>query len=150
MGNILPYMMSIGPWSWLIIGCILLGLEVLLPGTFMLWFGVAAVVTGVLSLIFPLGIQSQIIIFALASVLSVLVGRKLYATDRASANKSLLHKRGTQLIGHSYKVIKPIVNGRGKVKVGDSEWIVTGDDAEIGAVVKVIAVNGNSLSVKRD
>lgn len=149
MGNIIPYLLSIGPWSWLILGCILLGLEVLLPGTFMLWFGIAAVITGGIALVAPIGIQSQIILFIAASLISVLIGRKLYASTEQNSDQPLLHKRGAQLVGQSFKVTKAIQNGKGKVKVGDSEWIVKGEDADIDTIVKVVAIDGNTLIVEK-
>ncbi len=149
MGNIIPYIMSVGPWSWLILGCILLGLEVLLPGTFMLWFGVAAIVTGVVSFLAPIGLEVQLIIFAVASLISVLIGRKLYSSNEIASDQPLLHKRGAQLIGQSFKVTRAIESGKGKVKVGDSEWMVKGEDAELGTIVKVVALDGNTLIVER-
>lgn len=149
MGNIIPYLLNLGPWFWLILGFLLLGLEVLIPGTFMLWFGVAAVVTGGLVLAIPMGVQAQIIIFSIASVISVFIGRYLYSASNSTSENPLLHKRGQQLIGQSFKVTQAIENGKGKVKVGDSEWIVKGEDAEVGDMVKVTALDGNSLTVER-
>ncbi len=140
--------MNIGPWSWLILGCILLGLEVLLPGTFMLWFGAAAIATGVLSFLAPIGLEFQLVIFAIASLISVLIGRKLYSSNEEASDQPLLHKRGAQLIGQSFKVTRAIENGKGKVKVGDSEWMVKGEDAEVGTIVKVVALDGNTLKVE--
>lgn len=148
MGNIIPYLLNLGPWFWLILGFLLLGLEVLIPGTFMLWFGVAAVVTGGLVLAIPMGVQAQIIIFSIASVISVFIGRYLYSSSSSTSENPLLHKRGQQLIGQSFKVTQAIENGKGKVKVGDSEWIVRGEDAEVGTIVKVVALDGNSLIVE--
>jgi len=148
MGNIIPYLLNLGPWFWLILGFLLLGLEVLIPGTFMLWFGVAAVVTGGLVLAIPMGVQAQIIIFSIASVISVFIGRYLYSASSSTSENPLLHKRGQQLIGQSFKVTQAIENGKGKVKVGDSEWIVRGEDAEVGTIVKVVALDGNSLIVE--
>ena len=148
MGNIIPYLLNLGPWFWLILGFFLLGLEVLIPGTFMLWFGVAAVVTGGLVLAIPMGVQAQIIIFSIASVISVFIGRYLYSASSSTSENPLLHKRGQQLIGQSFKVTQAIENGKGKVKVGDSEWIVRGEDAEVGTIVKVVALDGNSLIVE--
>ena len=148
MGNIIPYLLNLGPWFWLILGFLLLELEVLIPGTFMLWFGVAAVVTGGLVLAIPMGVQAQIIIFSIASVISVFIGRYLYSASSSTSENPLLPKRGQQLIGQSFKVTQAIENGKGKVKVGDSEWIVRGEDAEVGTIVKVVALDGNSLIVE--
>jgi hypothetical protein len=43
---------ELGPWSWWIIGLVFLGLEILIPGVFLLWVGLAAMVVGALSFMF--------------------------------------------------------------------------------------------------
>ena len=35
-----------GPWGWVILGLVLIGGEVLAPGIFLLWLGLAALLTG--------------------------------------------------------------------------------------------------------
>ncbi len=42
---------SLGAWAWIILGVLLIGVELLAPGAFFLWLGLAAIVTGLLSLI---------------------------------------------------------------------------------------------------
>lgn len=149
MEYILAYMMSMGPWSWLIVGLVFLGLEVLLPGTFiLLWIGVAAIITGLLSFILPIGIQSQLVIFAIGSVIAVFLGRKYFTANFHPSDRPLLNQRAAQLIGQTYKVSEPIVNGKGKVKIGDSQWMVTGPDADLGVNVTVTSVKGNRLIVE--
>jgi membrane protein implicated in regulation of membrane protease activity len=65
---------ELGPWSWWIIGLVFLGLEILIPGVFLLWVGLAAMVVGVLS--FPLwgtafwGWQVQLLVFAVLALVS--------------------------------------------------------------------------------
>ena len=43
---------ELGPWNWMVLGFALLTLEILTPGVFMLWIGLAALIVGVLSLMF--------------------------------------------------------------------------------------------------
>jgi membrane protein implicated in regulation of membrane protease activity len=45
-------------------------------------------------------------------------------------------------------LIEPIVNGRGKARVGDGEWLVNGPDLPLGATVLVVGVEGNTLQVQ--
>ncbi len=42
---------ELGPWAWWVLGIVLLILEVLLPGVFLIWIGIAAIITGALSLL---------------------------------------------------------------------------------------------------
>ena len=45
-------------------------------------------------------------------------------------------------------VVESFVNGRGKVKVGDGEWLAEGADVAAGATVEVVAVQGATLRVR--
>jgi inner membrane protein len=63
---------SLGAWNWFVLGLLLLGVEVLAPGTFILWLGAAALATGVLTLIVDLSWQVQLIAFSVLSVLAVI------------------------------------------------------------------------------
>jgi len=51
------------------------------------------------------------------------------------------------MIGRRVMVVEPIVNGRGKVKVGDSVWLVEGADCAVGSLVEVVGVQGVTLKV---
>ena len=50
MADIHSTMISLGPWAWIIAGAILLALELAVPGAFMMWLGIAAVLVGAISL----------------------------------------------------------------------------------------------------
>src|SRR6185312_13260185 len=40
------------------------------------------------------------------------------------------------------------LNGRGKVRVGDGQWLVSGPDLPLGSTVEVVAVDGTTLKVR--
>jgi membrane protein implicated in regulation of membrane protease activity len=42
---------QLGPWLWIIAGLILLGLELLAPGVLLIWFGLAALATGLFAFV---------------------------------------------------------------------------------------------------
>ena len=52
------------------------------------------------------------------------------------------------MIGQRYVLVEPIVNGRGKARVGDGQWLVSGPDLPLGSTVEVVAVEGTTLQVR--
>ena len=149
MNHMTNYIIELGAWSWLIFGALLLAIEVLAPGTYMLWVGVAALITGAAAITFGLGFEAQLIVFVTAAVLSVLVGRKFMTGRSDETDQPFLNERQDQLIGKTFTVTTAIKNGRGKVKVGDTVWSVNGPDSETGSQVRVTAVDGNRLTVEQ-
>lgn len=149
MNDISSLFIEYGGWSWLILGAILLALEIMVPGIFMLWLGLAAMVTGLATLLFSVNVQAQLIIFAITSVITVLIGRKLFAARNNDTDQPYLNQRRGQLIGKTFVVTSSIENGRGKVKIGDTVWTAEGPDTQIGDRVRVIGVDGNRVLVER-
>lgn len=139
---------GLGAWSWIILGLILIGVELLAPGVFFLWLGIAAIVTGLLDAAFGLSWQAAALIFAALSVAAVLLGRTVMRSAKASDPRdAFLNQRGQALVGHVFPLETPIKDGEGRIKVGDSSWRVTGADRFAGARVRVVAVEGSTLVV---
>lgn len=137
-------------WHWWILAALLVGAEILAPGIFLIWLGVAAGLTGLAVFLLPgLTWQVQGLIFAVLGVVATLAGRRLYSptADEASDHPGL-NRRGTQCVGRTYRLTAPIVNGNGRVKVGDTTWKVAGPDLPEGASVKVVGVDGIVLVVE--
>lgn len=148
MGNIITYFIELGGWSWLILGAALLLAEILIPGVFMLWVGVAAILTGLIALAFPMSMNVQLVIFAGCAIASVLIGRTLFTSSSDPSDQPLLNQRTAQMIGKTYRVTDAIEQGRGKIAVGDSRWSVIGPDAAVGSTVRVTGIEGNRLTVE--
>lgn len=135
-------------WHWLVLAIGLLVLEIMAPGVFFLWMSAAAAVVGVALMIDgTLSDTTQGIIFAVVSVATIVLWHLVFKGE-PKGDDSTLHKRDKQLIGRTYVVSTPIVNGRGKIRVGDSYWIAAGDDAEVGTKVTVVSTDGVILNVK--
>ncbi len=149
---ILNLVREFGAWSWLIFGVILLGAEILVPGNFLIWVGVAGIITGGLSLLLwqaPWWMwEVQWLVFAVLSVISVFVGRRWLIRSNATSEEPTLNERGASLIGRTADLIDPIVNGHGRVKIGDTVWLVNGPDLPVGAKVRVIGSRGSDLKVE--
>ena len=146
---IVDLLVGFAPWVWIILGIILMGLELLAPGVFLIWLGLAAVATGILTHILAVSWQVSFIAFAVLSVLAVLLGRAIsrpIAQDDTGAD--VLNRRGHALLGRRFVLEAPIKDGEGRVRVDDSSWRVTGPNLPIGATVRVVRVDGTTLVIE--
>ncbi len=139
---------DLGAWAWWIGGVILLALEIVVPGNVFVWFGIAAILTGVVALVTDLAWQIELIIFGVAALILVIVGRRYFARVGASA-EPLLNERATQLVGKSYVLGEPIVDGTGRVRIGDSMWRLTGPDLPSGTKVRIVGHDGAVLKAAK-
>ncbi len=138
-------------YLWWIAALLLIAGEVMAPGYFMLWIGLAAAAMGVVLWAVPtLGLLGQAILFGLLAVaFCVAYARWLRPhLERRASGDERLNRRGEQMIGQRYELIEPIVHGRGKARVGDGQWLVSGPDLPLGATVEVVAVDGTTLLVR--
>ena len=143
------YLQHLSFWDWLAFGTLLLILEVFGAGGYLLWIGVAAAGVGVLTYLFPdLPWTVQFILFGVLSVLTAVVWWRRQRTAAKPSDQPGLNRRGSELLGRQFPLHEPIVSGRGKIKAGDSLWLVTGPDLPAGSAVKVIGQDGVLLKVE--
>ena len=136
-------------WHWWVFAVVLIILEVFSPGAFFMWMGAAAGVTGLTLLVAPdVSWQSQFVIFAIASIAAILIGKTFFNRTAANTDDPTLSTLETDLIGNIYKVEKPIINGSGRIQVGESTWKAQGPDCDVGSSVKVVRVQGAVLVVE--
>jgi membrane protein implicated in regulation of membrane protease activity len=142
---------SLGAWNWFLAAALLLVLELVLPGTFMLWLGLAALVTGAIALAYSLGWQIEIALFAGFSLVFVIVGRSLmHRAGKNTSDQPFLNRRADALVGRVFTLAEPIVSGAGRVRVDDTVWRVSGSDAPVGTRVKVVRIDGSVLVVEAE
>jgi membrane protein implicated in regulation of membrane protease activity len=142
---------SLGAWSWIILGGILLAIEVMAPGTFILWLGVSAILVGVISFAIDWGWQEQGIAFAILAIASVALWWRFGRRDRQSTepnDQPFLNRRAQGFVGRVFTLEKPIVDGSGTVRIGDTIWRVTGPDCAAGSRVKIARAEGPTLFVE--
>jgi membrane protein implicated in regulation of membrane protease activity len=144
------FFQQLGPWNWVLAGLILLVLEIFVavPGSLFLFTGIAALIVGVSALLFDWGWQFQLIGFAVLSLILVIGGRRYFAQRAAQEGDQGLNERAKRLVGSTYVLVEPIVDGHGRVKVGDSTWAVAGPDAPVGTRVRVTGADGSILHVE--
>jgi membrane protein implicated in regulation of membrane protease activity len=139
---------TLGSWNWLIFGFILMALELLAPGIFLFWLGLAALLVGLFSFAFTPSWQTQLLMFAVFAVAAV-PGWRHFARSASShsASNPFLNRRTAALIGREFTLEKPIVDGSGTVRIDDTIWRVAGPDVPAGSRVKVVQADGASLTV---
>jgi hypothetical protein len=147
---------ALGGWAWMLLGLVLLGLEVVLPGTFMLWFALAAIATGVVALAADaagwtgLTWQAEAGLFAVLSVVAVVAGRSWMRRRRAEpADAAGLNERANRHVGRRAQLTDPIVDGRGRLDLDDTVWLVSGPDLPAGTTVRITGADGVRLMVER-
>jgi hypothetical protein len=139
---------TLGTWNWLIFGIILMALELLAPGVFLFWLGLAALLVGLLSFAFHPSWQTQILMFAVFAAAAVPLWRRIARNNvAASANNPFLNKRADALVGRVFTLERPIVDGRGTVRIDDTVWRISGPDAPAGSRIRIVRADGASLTV---
>ncbi len=139
---------TLGTWNWLIAGFILMAMELLAPGVFMFWLGLAALLVGLLCFVISPSWQTQLLMFAVFAVAAVPLWRRV-ARSNSDVSKSnpFLNKRTDALVGRVFTLEKPIIDGSGTVRIDDTIWRVAGPDAPAGSRVKIVQADGASLTV---
>ena len=139
---------TLGTWNWLIFGVVLMALELVAPGVFLFWLGLAALLVGLVSFAIDLSWQTQLLLFAVFAACAVPLWRRLARSGTAvSASNPFLNKRADALIGRVFTLEKPIIDGSGTVRIDDTIWRVAGPDAPAGSRVRIVQADGASLTV---
>ena len=141
---------SLGPWSWIILGGILLAVELIAPGTFFLWLGISAILVGLISFVIDWNWQEQGIGFAILAVASFVMWWRLIrpARRKEDSDQPFLNQRAQGFVGRVFTLEKPIVDGAGTVRIGDTIWRVTGPDCAAGSRIKIARAEGATLFVE--
>ena len=148
MPNIVAHFIALGPWAWIIAGGVLLALELAVPGAFMMWLGLAAVLVGLITFVIDWSWQAQGIAFAVFALASVPLWRRFARQVDPQTEAPLLNRRTEAMVGSVYTLDRPIVDGIGAVRIGDTVWRVSGSDAPAGSRVKVVRADGANLMVE--
>ena len=144
----LAWLVSLGTWDWFILAALLFLLEVLAPGMFMLWLGLAAVIMGIVATTIALSWQVQLIGFAVLALVLVPAWRHFATKVEKPAESPFLNRRAEGYVGRVFTLDKPIVDGSGAVRIDDTIWRVSGPDCPAGSRVRVAGTDGASLLVE--
>lgn len=145
--ELLALIAEYGPWSWIVAGFVLLALELVVPGGVLIWLGASALVTGVLTLFVPIYWPLQFVIYGVLALCSIWLWLRVRGQGAAS-DSPFLNRRTGRFIGQEVVLNEPIVDGSGRVSLGDTVWRVTGPDLAAGVRVRIVDADGAVLRVE--
>ncbi len=133
---------------WACLALLLIAAETMAPGLFLLWLGLAAAVVFFIVWLLPaLSVLTQVVLFVIFSFVSIAVYVKFFREKESPSDQPLLNRRGEQLVDRVLNLETAIINGQGRVKIGDAFWTVQGPDLPAGTAVRVVAVDSMTLKV---
>ena len=148
---IIDWLSSNGGWAWTVLGLVLLGAELLVPGVLLMWIGLAAVAVGLVSLIGLSDLwwdwRAQAVVFAVLAFLFAVIGSRVQRRGPDDEAERLGHP-ARRLVGRTATLSEPIENGFGRAKLGDTLWRVAGPDLPSGARVTVTGEADGTLTVE--
>jgi len=140
-------------WHWIVGGIVLVLAELAIPSFFIVWFGLGALLTGLLTLAFDLSVTAQLATWTLASLAMVGLWFRVF---KQSFVKTLVGTADGEVIGEIGLLVSAVAPfERGKVRfqrpvLGSEEWVCLADAAiAAGERVKVVAVEGSFLKVSK-
>lgn len=136
------------PWVWVTIGLVLATLELVVPGVYLIWLAVAALITGLLTFVLDLGLVVQVINFIFLALIAAYSAKRFLQDRPIESSDPLMNNRSGRMIGQTAVVTQALDGGSGRVRFGDGEWIARGPDMEIGARVRIIGSDGTKLLVE--
>jgi membrane protein implicated in regulation of membrane protease activity len=142
------WFVSLGAWNWFIAAAVLLLLEVLAPGSFMLWLGISAALVGIISFAVIWTWEAQLIAFAIFAVASIPAWRFFARKMERPVDRPFLNRRTEGYVGREFTLEKPIVGGFGTIRIDDTIWRVSGPDCPAGSRVKIARADGANLMVE--
>jgi membrane protein implicated in regulation of membrane protease activity len=139
---------AMGGWLWFVVAAIFFLLELMAPGVFMLWLGLAAILVGIISLVAVLSWQLQLIVFAVLSIACIPAYRSFARKVERPVDRPFLNRRAEGYVGRVFTLEKPIVDGVGTIRIEDTVWRVSGPNLPAGSRVKVASADGADLAVE--
>ncbi len=142
---------TLSPWWWIALGVGLGALEMVIASFVLIWPGIAAIVMAIILWIAP-GMQGelQVALYAVLSIGSMFAGRGYLRKFGDGEPETNLNSRSEQMVGHKAKVVDFDL-GEGHIELNGLRWAAkwpTGESAEVGQVVKIIAAEGMSVQVE--
>lgn len=139
-------------WHWVVLGIVLMLSELFIPTFFIFWFGISAMVTGLLSLLLPLSLAGQLLSWTILSIILVFAWFRFF--KQPDKTKSGLSREA--FIGQRGLIIKDVSEmSAGEIRfqrpiMGSDRWPVISDDTiKTGEKAVITDIIGQTLKVER-
>lgn len=137
-----------GPWSWIVAGLVLLALELAVPGGYLLWMGIAGILTGLVTFVQQPPWPVQWLVFGILSLVSILTWVRVTRHRKQDSDSPMLNQRTERFVGQTVVLDQPIVDGFGRLPLGDTVWRISGPDLPAGQRVRITGADGAVLHVE--
>ena len=142
-------------WHWLVFGMLLILAELAIPSFTIFWFGLGALLMGLLIWLVPdMSLSLQLVIWAISSGLFALGWFRLLQPMMTDRTKAGIAREA--VLGETGQVIQaPQEERRGRVRfttpvLGDDEWeFICEQPVEVGDRVVITEISGNTLVVRK-
>ncbi|MFN3687761.1 NfeD family protein [Salinarimonas sp.] len=138
-------------WAWIIVGAVIAGLEIVVPGVFLLWIGLGALATGLILTLSPdMPLAWQLIVFAACMIAAMSLGLSLQKKGEEDPKAATLNREMQGLVGQRTVATSAFVAGRGRIRVQDTTFAAIGEDpiAE-GDLVDIVAIEDGLPRVRK-
>ncbi len=139
-------------WHWVALGLLLIATELLLPAFYLVWFGLGALLTGLVVALAPLGLTGQLVLWSIASAAMVAAWMKFFRNpDRTRAGQAKEGALG--MVGLVTRAVEDL--GQGEILfqrpvLGSDRWPAVADRAvPAGAKARVVDVLGQTLKIEQ-
>jgi inner membrane protein len=148
--------MELAWWHWMALGLLLIGAELLMPAFYLIWFGLGALLTGMVVGLIPLGFSGQLILWSVASTAMVAAWLKFFRNpDRTHVGQAKEGALG--MIGLVTRAVGELGQGVGQGEIlfqrpvlGSDRWPVVADQPiPSGARAQVVDVLGQTLKIEQ-
>ncbi|MFZ5762978.1 MAG: NfeD family protein [Thermodesulfobacteriota bacterium] len=144
--------MDLAWWQWIVGGLLLTLAELMVPALFLVWFGIGAILVGLVLLVLPITLAAQFTLWAVASCAMVLLWfRVVKNPDRTKAGIAK-----DAFLGETGLITKEVSElGKGEIRfqkpiLGSEVWPVIADESiKAGERAQIIDVLGQTLKVAR-
>jgi membrane protein implicated in regulation of membrane protease activity len=140
-------------WHWVVIGFVLAALEILLPSFFMLWLGVSAIAVGLITLLVPMALAWQLLLWVALSLGCLVAWFKFVAPTMKDKTRSGMARES--MLGQVATVLDyQAATCRGQLRfsapaLGEAEWrFICEQPLKPGDRVCVADFSGNDLIVR--
>lgn len=138
-------------WAWIIVGAVIAGLEIVVPGVFLLWIGLGALATGLILTLSPdMPLAWQLIVFAACMIAAMSLGISLQKKGEEDPKAATLNREMQGLVGQRTVATSAFVAGRGRIRVQDTTFAAIGEDPiGEGDLVDIVAIEDGLPRVRK-
>ena len=138
-------------WAWIIVGAAIAGLEIVVPGVFLLWIGLGALATGLILTLSPdMPLAWQLIVFAACMIAAMSLGISLQKKGEEDPKAATLNREMQGLVGQRTVATSAFVAGRGRIRVQDTTFAAIGEDPiGEGDLVDIVAIEDGLPRVRK-